>query len=99
LIDRKLTGLREQRESLEARLDELKGMRQQSINVGKAAKEIVAMIKGFRNLFAAGTLEEQKEFIRLFIEDIKLDGEKREAIVRIRKFPAPNGSGTGNLYW
>lgn len=95
LFDQKLTKLREQRDSLEAQLEELKSMHQQSVDVTKTAKEIVAVMAGFSDLFAVGTLEEQKEFVRLFIEDIKLDGNKRKAIVRIRKFPALNGIGTG----
>ena len=48
-------------------------------------------------MFEEGTPEEKKEFIRLFVEGIELDAEKRVARCRIKKFPAPSDLDAGKL--
>ena len=45
-------------------------------------------------VFNEGTPEEKEEFIRLFVE---LDAEKRVAVCRIKKFPAPSCLDAGKL--
>ena len=60
------------------------------------AAEIVEAMSGFEALFEEGTLEEQKEFIRLFVEKIELNAEEKRAVVHIRRFPAPASLVTGN---
>jgi hypothetical protein len=55
------------------------------------------LIVGVPALVNEGTPEEKKEFIRLVVEEIKLDAEKRVAACRTKKFPAPNVLDAGNL--
>ena len=54
-------------------------------------------MQDFQAVFKEGTPEEKKEFIRLFVEEIKLDAEKRVAVCRIKKFPAPSDLDAGKL--
>jgi len=58
---------------------------------------IVECLQNFQPVFKEGTPEEQKEFIRLFVEGIELDAEKRVAVCRIKKFPAPSDLDAGKL--
>jgi hypothetical protein len=53
-------------------------------------------MEGFEVVFKEGTLEEQKEFIRLFVDEIKLDAVGKRAMLYIRKFPALTTLSTGN---
>ncbi|HEX5130913.1 MAG TPA: hypothetical protein VFX92_00350 [Candidatus Krumholzibacteria bacterium] len=66
-------------------------------DVNGVVDEIAAQLQDFPAVFAEGTPEEKKEFIRLFVEGIELDVEKSVARCRIKKFPAPSQIGTGNL--
>jgi hypothetical protein len=59
--------------------------------------QIVGCLGDFEAVFSEGTPEEQKEFIRLFVEGIELDVERKKAVCRIKKFPAPSGLDAGKL--
>mgnify|MGYP003579144830 CR=1 FL=1 len=59
--------------------------------------QLVRCLGDFQAVFHEGTQEEKKEFIRLFEEGIELNAEKRVAVCRIRKFPAPSGLDAGKL--
>ena len=65
--------------------------------VGAVVDRIVGCLRDFQAVFEEGTPEEKKEFIRLFVEGIELDAEKRVAVCRIKKFPAPSGLDAGKL--
>ena len=58
---------------------------------------IMAQMANFQEVLAEGTPEEKKELIRLFVEGIELDVEKRVARCRIKKFPAPKDLDAGKL--
>ncbi|MFQ5512004.1 MAG: recombinase family protein, partial [Candidatus Krumholzibacteriia bacterium] len=88
-LDRKLDGLRQERDGLIARLEELKALPATQVDARRTAKELVANMGGFEQIFEEGTLQEKKEFIRLFVEKIDLNTEERKARVHIRRFPAP----------
>jgi hypothetical protein len=50
-------------------------------------------VSGCEGLFPYGTLEEQTEFIRLWVERIELDPDTRVGKVYLKKFPMPpNGT-------
>jgi hypothetical protein len=59
--------------------------------------EALEIMRGFKEAFAEGTLEEQKELVSLMVERIDVDPVGRTAHCHIRKFPAPSCLGTGNL--
>ncbi len=96
-IDEEIIALEGEREALERQLDQLRARKATAPNVGRVVDEIVAQMQGFQAVFSEGTPEEKKEFIRLFVEGIELDGEKRVAVCRIKKFPAPSDLDAGKL--
>ena len=57
--------------------------------------EIMATVTQFEDLFASGTLQEQKEFINLWVDHIDIDPTERHGKVHMKRFPAPGGA-TGN---
>ena len=85
-----------ERSRLDSDLEALEAIPQNDLDADALAAEIVEAMSGFEALFEEGTLEEQKEFIRLFVEKIELNAEEKRAVVRIRRFPAPASLVTGN---
>lgn len=97
LLDERLTELRLEMEQVESRLGLAREAAHHEIDVARAAEEIVRRINRFEEVFEVGTLEEKKGFIQLFVEKIKLNAPMRKARVYLRKFPAPEALGLGNL--
>ncbi len=95
LVDKKIIKLTRERAQLESDLETLEAVDRNKLDADALADEIAGTISGFEELFEEGTLEEKKEFIRLFVESIELNAEERRAVLRIRKFPAPESLGTG----
>jgi DNA invertase Pin-like site-specific DNA recombinase len=89
-IERKIVELTERRKAQEERLRELEAMKQEEVDVDVLANDILATVKGFEDLFPYGTPEEKKEFIRLWVDHIDFEPEKRRARVYIKRFPAPS---------
>ena len=96
LIDRKLIKLKRERNDTQWELDTLKAVPNDAVDVGKLAGEILDSLGAFEDIFSEGTLEEKKEFIRLFVEKIEMDTEGNKAKLHIKRFPAPSGLATGN---
>jgi hypothetical protein len=96
-IDRKVAGLKKERAHLAARLEEHQRGENAKFDICRLAKTIVELIREFDAVFATGTIEEQKEFIGLFVEGIEVDPKKRKARVKIRRFPAPMALDAENL--
>ncbi len=97
-IDAKLVSLREERESLQARLAEAEAHKATTGRVDAVAADVLTILSEFENAFKKGPLEEQKALIRRFVQEIALDAEKGRAVVRIRKFPLPTSAGSGNAF-
>ena len=95
-VDRKLVKLKRERNELLAELEHLKEVPDNNIDVNQLATEIIENMEGFEDVFEEGTLEEKKEFIRLFVDEIKLDAAGMKAMLYIKKFPAPETLSTGN---
>jgi len=88
-VDPRLVALGDERDGLEARLRELETVNQEEVDCDALADEIMASVSCFEDLFREGTIEEQKEFIRLFVERIELDPDKKTGKVYMKKFPVP----------
>jgi hypothetical protein len=96
-VDRKLVGLKKNREQLERELEELKARAKQAVDVDTLVGEIIAGLGAFEDIFEEGMLEEKKEFIRLFVEKIEVNAQEQRARVHIRKFPALLGTGKSSF--
>jgi hypothetical protein len=95
ILDEEFEKLKSEGKVLEARLGELKSMKREEVDVDATVEEIMATVTQFEDLFASGTLQEQKEFINLWIDHIDIDPTERHGKVHMKRFPAPGGA-TGN---
>jgi site-specific DNA recombinase len=95
-VDPKLKELGKERKRLQCELTDMKEVQQHDVDVNRMADEALGCMENFEEVFEQGTLEERKEFIRLFVEDIQLDAVGKKATVRIKKFPAAPSVTTGN---
>ncbi len=96
-IERKVATLKEKRDAIVDRRDQIQSLQAAVVNVDTLADEMLPLIREFDPVFAEGTVEEQKEFIVCFVEGIEVDPKERIARVRIRKFPAPETLDAGKL--
>jgi DNA invertase Pin-like site-specific DNA recombinase len=96
-LDEEIVALQREREALEGQLEQIRVSKATAPDVDRTVDEIVAQMQDFQAVFNEGTPEEKKEFIRLFVEGIELDAEKRVARCRIKKFPAPSDLDAGKL--
>jgi hypothetical protein len=93
ILDEEFVELAERREGLESRLREFKAMEHMEVDIDATVDEIMASVRGFEDLFPHGTLEEQKEFIRLWVDRIELDPDRRAGKAYMKRFPvAKNGA-------
>jgi len=65
------------------------------VDIDAAVDEIMASVRGFKDLFSQGILEEQKEFLRLWIEKIELDPDKRVGKVYMKCSPSAKSGHVG----
>jgi site-specific DNA recombinase len=93
-LDEEFVKLARRKKELEARLSEIESTKHKEVDIDAIVDGIMASLRGFEDLFPYGTLEEQKEFIRLWVEKIELDPGKRVGKVYLKKFPLP-ASGSG----
>jgi site-specific DNA recombinase len=96
-VDEEIVVLGRERDALDAQLDQIRIRGSMAPDVEAIVDQIVTCLQDFQAVFKEGTPEEKKEFIRLFVERIELDAEKRVAVCRIKKFPAPSGLDAGKL--
>ena len=96
-IDEEIVALEQEQAGLQRQLEQTRISKATVPDVNVAVDEIVAQMQDFQAVFSEGTPEEKKEFIRLFVEGIELDAEKRVAVCRIKKFPAPSDLDAGKL--
>ena len=96
-IDKKLLKLKREREALEAQLGALASRTKTDVTVDSLADEVIECIQHFDEIFEEGTIQEQKEFVSLFVEKVEVNPKKRTAKVHIRQFPAPGSLDTGKL--
>ncbi len=98
VLDGEFERLAEREKDLLSRLAELASPKHKEVDINATVDEVMASVKGFEDLFPHGTLEEQKEFIRLWVEKIELDPDKRVGKVYMKKFPLPaNGNGNASF--
>ena len=84
----KLDQLREERDRLEMRANELRRVSQSKFDVRKLARTMVDSVRRFPEVFKEGTTEERREFVQLLIERVVLNAGEKKALVHIRRFPA-----------
>jgi uncharacterized protein (DUF2132 family) len=97
-LDEEFARLAKRGRELESRLHALESMNDKEVDSDALAESILATVSGFADLFSEGTLEEKKEFIRLFVERIDLDPDTRVGEVYMRRFPVPTvGAGEAIL--
>jgi predicted nuclease with TOPRIM domain len=98
ILDKEFTRLARDKEELEAQIRKIENTEHKEVDINATVDEIMASVRGFEDLFPQGTLEEQKEFLRLWIEKIELDPDKRAGKVYMKKFPLPaNGNGNSSF--
>lgn len=99
LNESKITGLFVEAggEGMAKRLDSAATLDPDALHINAGVDSIVRCLKDFDEIVSEGTPEERKEFVRLFVEGIELDGKKGKAVARIKKFPAPKDLDTGKL--
>jgi hypothetical protein len=95
VIEKKILQLQEEQRQWQARLEELASAEEQHLSVETFADEIARIANQFDRVFQEGTLEEQKDFLRLFVERIEVIPRDKKARVHIRQFPAPQSLDTG----
>ncbi len=95
LIEEKLNAITKEKQSLEKELGKFELLPRKTDDIQKLVDEAITSLKAFEEVFREGTLEEKKEFIRLFIDRIELDAGGRRAAVHIRRFPGPYRLDTG----
>jgi site-specific DNA recombinase len=96
-VDVKLEALKAERDQLRDRLAELDAHRRRVGDLDAMVEDALKSVRQFEEIFAEGTLEEQKELFALMAEKVDVDPVGRIARCYIRKFPAPSCLGTGNL--
>jgi len=96
-VDRKLKGIAMERGQLRDRLADLDAHRSRAGDLDALVEEALRSIREFDEVFAEGTLEEQKELLALMVERVDVDPVGRTARAYIRKIPAPSLLGAGNL--
>jgi hypothetical protein len=64
-------------------------MRHKEVDVDALVDDIMACMRRLKDLFPYGTLEEQKAFLKLFVDGIELDPDARVGKVHMRRLPVP----------
>ncbi|MEE9271213.1 MAG: recombinase family protein [Candidatus Krumholzibacteria bacterium] len=96
-VDKKLLRIKQERQALEAQLEQLASRPKSDVTVDSLAEEVIECIQQFDEVFEEGTIQEQKEFVSLFVEKVEVDPKERRARVHIRQFPAPSSLDTGKV--
>lgn len=96
-VDRKLEKLKVERDQFNDQLAEAAAHNNRLSGIDALVDEALEIVRGFKEAFAEGTLEEQKELVSLMVEKVDVDPVGKTARCYIRKFPAPSLLGTGNL--
>jgi hypothetical protein len=95
ILDEEFESLKSEKKALETRLAELKSLKREEVDVDAVVDEIMATVRRFEDLFPYGTLQQQKEFVNLWVDHIEIDPIERRGKVYMNRFPAPRGV-TGN---
>jgi DNA invertase Pin-like site-specific DNA recombinase len=90
-LDEEFVELARRKKELDARLSEIESMKHKEVDIDAMVDGIMASVRGFKDLFPYGALEEQKEFIRLFVDGIELDPDRRAGKAYVKRFPVPKG--------
>ncbi|MFH1314631.1 MAG: recombinase family protein [Candidatus Eisenbacteria bacterium] len=88
-LDEEFIELARRKNELEARLQELESMKHKEVDIDATVDAIMASVRRFKDLFSHGTLEEKKAFLRLFIDRVELDPDKRAGKVFVKRLPVP----------
>ncbi|MDX1440187.1 MAG: recombinase family protein [Rubricoccaceae bacterium] len=95
-IGRRIRRLKEDRRVQQDRKAQLDRVKQTVVDADAVANDVVARMRVFPEVFEEGTIEEKKDFVRLFVDGIRVDPGKGHVTVQIRRFPAPESLDTGN---
>ena len=63
------------------------------------AEQMLASLAGFEELLEQGTVEERKEFVRAFVQELEIDPDRGRGVLHIRRFPKVGIMGTGERSW
>ena len=86
-VDTKLRDLGNERRRLQDRLQELETAPYEPIDV-ELVREGLASLRDLPRLLDSGSLEERKEFVRAFVDGVKVMPEVARLELEMRKFPA-----------
>ena len=86
-VDKRIIELKRERAELEARLGALEAEGKKRIEAGAIVDEAMAMAGDYGRVFAEGTVEEKRFFLRAFLTDIRLDPENGEGEARFVLLP------------
>ena len=96
-VDQRLLELKRERDELERHLKDQSDRPKREVNFDAVVDDILRDIRRFDGVFHHGTIEEQKDFVNLFVERIEVDPREGRARVHIRQFPAPASLVAGNV--
>ena len=96
-VDQRLLELKRERDELGRHLKDQSDRPKREISLDAIVDDILRDIRRFDGVFDHGTIEEQKDFVNLFVERIEVDPKEGRARVHIRQFPAPASLVTGNV--
>ena len=90
LLNQKLTELGREKQRLEAEIVSLKSDTRAKVDFEKAAREMLGGLPEFEQVFSDdATVNERKDFIRRYLGAIKVDPDKKEALVGWYPIPKP----------
>ena len=86
-VDKRIIELKREKIELEGQLRALETEGNKRLEAGAIVEESMAMASDYRRVFAEGTVEEKRFFLRAFLTGIKLDPENAEGEARFVLLP------------
>ena len=86
-VDRKLARLRREKQGAQTRLEDLVRLDFKPPDIEATVDAILAQLKDFPRVAAQGTVEERKQFVRLFVESIRIRPETIAGAATLKSLP------------
>ena len=77
-----------QRQALESRLADLERVDHTPFDLEAATADALANLGRFRRVLEIGTLEQRKEFLRGFVQEIRIDPDAGRGVITFYELPA-----------
>ena len=87
-IDERLARIRAQRQALDSRLADLQRVEYRPVDLEAATTDALAYLGRFREVLESGSLEQRKEFLRGFIQEIRIDPDAGRGVISFYALPA-----------